>query len=139
MSRHFSNKERPAAPIVDSRMLRDASIPGKASIAGALQECFDVGLAGTRASLGTNAARADMRCAEIAVVLAGYVRVLGWPARGHAGDASLAALERLAQRAGVAKDCGELHADGVRDPLLAQGNNVVGNSPQEFSAVIRAD
>lgn len=52
---------------------------------------------------GTNAARTDLRCAEVAVVLAGYVRALGWSARGHvAGDAQVA-LERLAQKAGVAK------------------------------------
>lgn len=52
---------------------------------------------------GTNAARTDLRCAEVAVVIAGYIRALGWPARGHvAGDAGVD-LERLAQRAGVAK------------------------------------
>ncbi|MGH8691181.1 MAG: Fe-S protein, partial [Burkholderiales bacterium] len=32
---------------------------------------------------GTNAARTDVRCAEVAVVLAGYLRTLGWSARGH--------------------------------------------------------
>jgi len=31
--------------------------------------------------LGTNSLRTDVRCAEVAVVLSGYVRVLGWPAR----------------------------------------------------------
>ena len=30
--------------------------------------------------LGTNALRTDVRCAEVALVLAGYVRALGWPA-----------------------------------------------------------
>jgi ferredoxin len=67
--------------------------------------------------LGTNAARTDVRCAEVAVVLAGYLRVLGWPARGHVSGASLVSLERLAQRAGVAKD-----VDGMlRAPLTGRG------------------
>ena len=66
---------------------------------------------------GTNAARTDVRCAEVAVVLAGYLRVLGWQARGHVAGASLVAIERLAQRAGVAKD-----VDGVlRAPLVQRG------------------
>ena len=63
-----------------------------------------VGEPGAAWILGTNAARTDLRCAELAVVLAGYVRGLGWPARGHvAGDAQVT-IERLAQRAGVAKE-----------------------------------
>jgi ferredoxin len=52
---------------------------------------------------GTNAARTDLRCAEVAVVMAGYIRALGWSARGHVAGDSLVAIERLAQRAGVAK------------------------------------
>ncbi len=56
---------------------------------------------------GTNVARTDLRCAELAVVIAGYVRALGWSARGHAaGETRLepkADIERLAQRAGVVK------------------------------------
>lgn len=67
--------------------------------------------------LGTNAARTDVRCAEVAVVLAGYLRVLGWPARGHIYGETLVAIERLAQRAGVAKDVnGTLKA-----PLIGRG------------------
>ncbi len=67
--------------------------------------------------LGTNAARTDLRCAELAVVLASYVRGLGWPARGHvAGDTQIA-IERLAQRAGVAKE-----VNGVlKAPLMERG------------------
>lgn len=60
---------------------------------------------------GTNAQCTDLRCAEIAVVIAGYIRALGWSARGHvanaaAGEAAGPAqvdLAVLAQRAGVAK------------------------------------
>jgi ferredoxin len=67
--------------------------------------------------LGTNALRTDVRCAEVAVVLAGYVRVLGWPARGHVAGSTLVSLERLAQRAGVAMDVqGTLKA-----PLMERG------------------
>ncbi len=66
---------------------------------------------------GTNALRTDVRCAELAVVLAGYLRVLGWPARGHIAGESLVAIERLAQRAGVAKD-----VKGVlKAPLMGRG------------------
>lgn len=52
---------------------------------------------------GTNAERTDLRCAEIAVVLAGYVRALGWPARGHVAGDTQVDLAQLAQRAGLAK------------------------------------
>ena len=52
---------------------------------------------------GANAVRTDLRCAEVAVVMAGYVRALGWSARGHVAGDSLVEIERLAQRAGLAK------------------------------------
>jgi ferredoxin len=66
---------------------------------------------------GTNAARTDVRCAEVAAVLAGYLRTLGWPARGHIAGETLVSIERLAQRAGVAKD-----VNGVlRAPLMQRG------------------
>jgi ferredoxin len=66
---------------------------------------------------GTNAARTDVRCAEVAVVLAGYLRALGWSARGHVAGDTRVAIERLAQRAGVAKSVqGKLKA-----PLLERG------------------
>ncbi len=52
---------------------------------------------------GANAARTALRVAEVAVVVAGYLRALGWQAQGHvAGDTQLN-LEVLAQRAGVAR------------------------------------
>jgi ferredoxin len=67
--------------------------------------------------LGTNALRTDVRCAEVAIVLAGYLRVLGWPARGHVAGATQVAIARLAQRAGVAMD-----ADGtLKAPLMQRG------------------
>ncbi len=52
---------------------------------------------------GTNVARTDLRCAELAVVIAGYVRALGWSARGHTASGTRVDIERLAQRAGVAR------------------------------------
>jgi ferredoxin len=64
------------------------------------------GEAGDEWMRGTNAARTDLRCAEVAVVMAGYVRALGWSARGHVAGDSLISIERLAQRAGVAKAVG---------------------------------
>lgn len=66
---------------------------------------------------GTNALRTDVRCAEVAVVLAGYLRALGWPARAHIAGDTQVSLERLAQRAGLAMDArGTLKA-----PLLERG------------------
>jgi ferredoxin len=67
--------------------------------------------------LGTNALRTDVRCAEAAVVLAGYVRQLGWNARGHIAGETQVDIERLAQRAGVAKDV----QGTLRAPLLQRG------------------
>ena len=52
---------------------------------------------------GTNAERTDLRCAEMAVVMAGYIRALGWSARGHVAGNTQVDLAVLAQRAGVAK------------------------------------
>ncbi len=66
---------------------------------------------------GSNAARTDVRCAEVAVVLAGYLRTLGWSARGHVAGETQVAIERLAQRAGVAKA-----VDGtLKAPLIQRG------------------
>jgi len=61
------------------------------------------GAAGDDWIRGTNAARTDLRCAEIAVVMAGYIRALGWNARGHFAGETLVSIEHLAQRAGVAQ------------------------------------
>lgn len=63
---------------------------------------------------GSNAARTDLRCSEVAAVIAGYIRALGWSARGHVGAPAERAEEGraqldlavLAQRAGVAKAAG---------------------------------
>ena len=52
---------------------------------------------------GTNVARSNARSAEVAVVLAGYLRALGYAARGHVAGCTAVAIEQLAQRAGVAK------------------------------------
>lgn len=52
---------------------------------------------------GTNAERTDLRCAEVAVVMAGYIRALGWAASGHVAGQTLVDLTTLVQRAGVAK------------------------------------
>jgi epoxyqueuosine reductase QueG len=66
---------------------------------------------------GTNAARTDLRCAEVAVVMAGYIRALGWRARGHVDGDTLISIERLAQRAGLA-----MAVDGVlKAPFLGRG------------------
>ncbi len=53
--------------------------------------------------VGTHAERTDLRCAEVAAVMAGYIRALGWSARGHVAGHTQVDLAALAQRAGVAK------------------------------------
>jgi len=66
---------------------------------------------------GCNASRTDMRTTEVAVVLAGYVRALGFDATGHASEASAVHLERLAIKAGLA-----LVRDGALEvPFLKRG------------------
>jgi ferredoxin len=64
---------------------------------------------------GSNTARTDLRVAEIAVVLSGYLRWLGYAARGHVTGGSQVDLEALAVRAGVARAVeGRLVAPFVR-------------------------
>ncbi len=71
---------------------------------------------------GSNADWTDLRCAELAVVLAGYIRALGWSARGQFGTAAgvgklEVSLETLAQRAGLV-----LAVNGeLRAPMLERG------------------
>ena len=66
---------------------------------------------------GSNAGRTDLRCAELAVVLAGYVRALGWQAQGHVAGDTLVSLERLGQRAGIVRA-----AKGVlKAPFVSRG------------------
>lgn len=52
---------------------------------------------------GSNDVRTDMRATEIAVVLSGYVRWMGFEARGHANGATELNLEALAVRAGLVR------------------------------------
>jgi len=52
---------------------------------------------------GSNKARTDARATEVAVVLAGYVRAMGYNARGHVTGNTHLNLEALAQRAGIAR------------------------------------
>ncbi len=66
---------------------------------------------------GTNVARTDLRAAELAVVLSGYVRWLGYSARGHFNGDTLINIEKLAVKAGVASvEAGQLVA-----PYLKRG------------------
>ena len=67
---------------------------------------------------GTNTARTDVRCAELAVILSGYVRWMGYSARGHAPDATQVNIERLAVRAGVVRING---AGLLGAPYLTRG------------------
>ena len=64
---------------------------------------------------GSNAARTDLRATELAVVLSGYVRWMGFSAQGHAHGAAGINLERLAVRAGLARaENGVLQAPFLR-------------------------
>ncbi|MCX7261261.1 MAG: hypothetical protein NTX67_00470 [Burkholderiales bacterium] len=49
------------------------------------------------------ATKPDARATEVAVVLAGYIRALGYSARGHVSGNTLLNLEALAQRAGIVR------------------------------------
>ena len=66
---------------------------------------------------GSNVACTDMRTTEIAVVLSGYVRGLGFDAIGHAPGASTVRLERLAVKAGLART----HDGALQVPFVKQG------------------
>lgn len=72
---------------------------------------------GDRWIRGTHAARTDLRCTEVACVLAGYLRALGFDALGHAGAQAGVDLARLAQRAGLAREDG----GRLRAPFLSGG------------------
>ena len=67
---------------------------------------------------GTNTARTDVRCAELAVILSGYLRWMGFNARGHAPGVAALNLEQLAVRAGIVRAgaAGRLEA-----PYLTRG------------------
>ena len=56
---------------------------------------------------GSNTARTDLRATELAVVLSGYLRWMGFSARGHANGESSVDIGRLAVRAGVVRAEGE--------------------------------
>jgi ferredoxin len=66
---------------------------------------------------GSNKARTDARATEVAVVLAGYVRALGYSARGHVTGNTHLNLEALAQRAGIARCEGGV----LQMPFLRRG------------------
>ncbi|MGE0685312.1 MAG: reductive dehalogenase [Dehalococcoidia bacterium] len=51
---------------------------------------------------GSQAARGDVRAAEIAGVIAGYLRQMGFDARAHVPGDTLVGIEALVQRAGLA-------------------------------------
>jgi reductive dehalogenase len=67
---------------------------------------------------GTNIARTDVRCAELAAILAGYIRSMGYSASGHFADTGALDLARLAVRAGIVR----IDADGaLAAPFLRRG------------------
>ncbi len=67
---------------------------------------------------GANVARTDLRATELAVILSGYLRSMGFAARGHAHGATVVDIETLAVRAGVAR----AGADGLLEaPYLTRG------------------
>ena len=52
---------------------------------------------------GSQVARGDLRAAEVAVVMAGYLRNMGYSARGHVTGTTLVDIARLAVQAGLAR------------------------------------
>ncbi|MBL8379862.1 MAG: Fe-S protein [Burkholderiales bacterium] len=67
---------------------------------------------------GTNVARTDLRATELAVILSGYLRWMGFAASGHAGTESDIDLAALALRAGVARAGAEGQLEA---PYLTRG------------------
>ena len=66
---------------------------------------------------GSQDARSDLRAGEIATIMAGYIRHLGYAARAHSASLSDVDLPRLAVAAGIA----EIGAGGVlRNPFLGR-------------------
>ncbi len=66
---------------------------------------------------GAQDARADLRAGEIATIMAGYIRHLGYPARAHSASLSEVDLPRLAVAAGIA----EAGPDStLRNPFLGR-------------------
>lgn len=66
---------------------------------------------------GANAARTDLRAGEIAAVLAGYLRWLGFSAQGHVGVAAGVDIVQLAVKAGVVR----VAAGQLQAPFLTRG------------------
>ena len=87
---------------------------------------------------GSNKARTDARATEVAVVLAGYVRALGYSARGHVTGNTHLDLEALAQRAGIARS-----ENGIlKMPFLQRGFAIAAVStdlPLELDLPIATD
>ena len=87
---------------------------------------------------GSNKARTDARATEVAVVLAGYIRALGYSARGHVAGNTLLNLEALAQRAGIVRAKNGL----LKMPFLKSGFALAAIStdlPLEIDLPIAAD
>ena len=87
---------------------------------------------------GSNKARTDARATEVAVVLAGYIRALGYSARGHVAGNTLLNLEALAQRAGIVRAENGL----LKMPFLKSGFALAAIStdlPLEIDLPIAAD
>jgi ferredoxin len=87
---------------------------------------------------GSNKARTDARATEVAVVLAGYVRALGYSARGHVTGNTHLNLEALAQRAGIARCEGGV----LQMPFLQRGFAIAAVStdlPLEIDLPIATD
>jgi reductive dehalogenase len=67
---------------------------------------------------GTKAAQAALRAAEIAVVMAGYIRRLGFAARAHSATTSELDLDRLVVAAGLGE--GDGSGEGPANPYLGR-------------------
>ena len=73
---------------------------------------------------GTNVARTDLRCAELSVILSGYLRWMGFNAQGHVAGPTQMNIEQLAIRAGVVRASANRDANGaniLEAPYLTRG------------------
>ncbi len=60
---------------------------------------------------GSQVARGDLRAAEVAVVMSGYLRNMGYSARGHVSGSALVDIGRLVVQAGLARAAGGVLAN----------------------------
>ena len=85
---------------------------------------------GTDWIIGAQEARACLRAAETAVVIANYIRLLGYDARAHTGSATDLDLNRLAAAAGLLT----VEAGDAMNPYCGEAVRACGGQHEFFAS-----